>query len=183
MKLIKTDFEGVFVLEPVVYHDDRGFFTEIFNQRKFQELTGLEIDFIQDNLAQSKKGVIRGLHYQKEPFSQAKLVTVIKGKVQDVIVDMRPDSDTFGKYFSIILSEKNKKQLFIPRGFAHGYLSLEENSIFYYKIDNIYNKEAEGGLFYADKELGIPWQFDNINPILSPKDKLLPSFKEWLDAQ
>ncbi len=176
MKKIDTPFQGVFILQPDVYEDERGFFMEIYNQRKFVELSGLTIQFVQDNLAHSEYGVLRGLHYQKGEYAQAKLVTVLKGKVQDVIVDLRRDSQTYGKYFSIILSEENKKQLFVPRGFAHGYLSLDDDTLFYYKIDNIYHKESEAGIYYADKNLNIDWI---IVPrlILSEKDKKLPGFK------
>ena len=183
MKLTKTVFEGVYILEPDVYPDERGFFMEMFNRKKFVELTGMEIDFIQDNLAQSKKGVLRGLHFQIAEYAQAKLVTVLKGKVQDVIVDMRPGSSTYKKSMSIILSANNKKQLFIPRGFAHGYLSLEDETLFYYKIDNQYCQKAEGGIYYGDEELGIDWLIKKEELILSEKDKKLPIFKEWENAR
>jgi len=183
MKLTKTFFEGVYILEPDVYHDERGFFMEIFNQKKFVELTGMEVEFVQDNLAESKKGVLRGLHFQKAEQAQAKLVTVLKGKVQDVIVDMRPGFSTYKKSMSIILSADNKKQLYIPRGFAHGYLSLEDGSLFYYKIDNQYCQKSEGGLYYGDKELKIDWLIKKDELILSEKDKKLPLFKEWEHAQ
>jgi len=182
MRITKTEFDGVFILTPDVFYDDRGFFMEIFNREKFQSATGLDIDFIQENLAKSQKGVLRGLHFQKDNFAQAKLVTVIQGKVQDVIVDLRPHSATYKQAFSIILSSENKKQLFIPRGFAHGYLSLEKDTVFYYKIDNVYNKEAEGGIYYADDFLKINWMMGNEEIALSEKDKKLPSLKEWENA-
>ncbi len=174
----KTDFEGLFVLNPNIFFDKRGFFYEFYNQNKFFEQTGLKIDFIQDNLAQSSKGVLRGLHFQKGEFAQAKLVSVLRGKVLDVAVDIRKNSKTFGKYFSIILSEENKKQLFIPRGFAHGYFSLQDDTLFFYKIDNVYNKASEGGIRFNDKDLNIDWQTGNIDVLVSEKDKVLPFFKE-----
>ncbi len=175
MKKTDTGFEGVFIIEPDVFEDERGFFMEVFNRSKFLELTGLDIHFVQDNIAQSKKGVLRGLHYQKGDFAQAKLVTVLKGKVQDVIVDMRKESETYGKYFSVILSQENKKQLFVPRGFAHGYLSLADDTLFYYKIDNKYHKESEAGIYYADPDLNIEWE-KVPSLLLSEKDKKLPGF-------
>ncbi len=179
MKLTKTLFDGVFILEPDVFYDDRGFFMEIFNKQKFQQLTGIEVDFIQDNLAESKKAVLRGLHFQEGEYAQAKLVSVLKGKVQDVIVDLREGSSTYGQSFSIILSAENKKQLFIPRGFAHGYLSLENGTLFFYKIDNFYHKASEKGIYYNDKILDINWEINPHELILSEKDQKLPLFKEW----
>jgi len=179
MKIIKTNFEGVFILEPDIYYDSRGFFSEIFNKKNFEKATGLNIDFVQDNLARSGKGVLRGMHFQKGKNAQSKLVTVLKGKVQDVIIDIRPESSTYGKYLSLILSEENRRQLFIPKGFAHGYLSLEDENLFYYKIDNYYNKEAEGGIFYADKDIGINWLMNQDKLVLSEKDRSLPFFKDF----
>lgn len=177
MTVFETELKGCFVIEPRVFADNRGYFFESFNQKVFKEKTGLEVDFVQDNEAFSNKGVLRGLHYQKDKFAQAKLVRVIKGKVLDVILDIRPNSKTFGKHFSIILSEENKKQLFIPRGFAHGYAVLEDNTIFTYKCDNYYNKESEGGVLFNDPKLNIDWKLSNEEIILSDKDKILPLLK------
>ena len=179
----KTYIDGVFVISPDIYSDNRGFFYEFYNRDKFFQATGLQPDFLQDNLAKSSKGVLRGLHFQKGNFAQAKLVSVLRGSVQDVVVDLRPDSSTFGKHFSIVLSAENKKQLFIPRGFAHGYLSLTDETLFFYKIDNVYSQANEAGIIYNDKDLKIEWQLPDNQLILSDKDQKLPSFKEYLDAQ
>ncbi|TYP99902.1 dTDP-4-dehydrorhamnose 3,5-epimerase [Tenacibaculum adriaticum] len=176
MKIEKTFLEGCFVIEPPVFSDHRGYFYESFNSKVFKEQTGLNINFVQDNEAFSNRGVLRGLHFQQGEFAQAKLVRVIKGKVLDVAVDIRPSSKTFGKYFSIILSDENKKQLFVPRGFAHGYAVLEDNTIFSYKCDNYYNPKAEGGIIYNDPGLGIDWMLSENEINLSKKDKKLTTF-------
>ena len=173
-----TFIDDLFILEPKVFADDRGFFYEFFNQNEFEQLTGQQIRFIQDNLAQSRKGVLRGLHFQKSPYEQAKLVSVLQGAVLDVVVDLRSKSKTFGQYFSILLSPKNKKQLFIPRGMAHGYLSLEDDTLFYYKIDNVYHPPSEAGIRFDDPDLNIDWQYDLSQIILSEKDKTLPYLKD-----
>ncbi len=174
----ETKLKGCFILEPKVYNDERGYFLETFNQKRFNQLTGLDISFTQDNESFSTKGVLRGLHFQTGDFAQAKLVRVLKGKVLDVAVDIRDSSKTFGETFSIELSEKNKKQLFIPRGFAHGFVVLSKTAIFSYKCDNFYNKASENGIIYNDSDLNIDWQLPNSELIISEKDMFLPSFKE-----
>ena len=174
MKAEETFLNGCYIIQPSVYEDDRGYFFESFNKKKFKEVTGIDIEFVQDNQSKSSKGVLRGLHYQTGEHAQAKLVRVTKGKVLDVCVDLRPNSNTFGKYFAIILDEQNKKQLFVPRGFAHGFLVLEDNTIFNYKCDNFYCKEAEEGIIYNDAEIGIDWGTHNFEFILSERDSKLP---------
>ena len=168
--------KGCFIIEPKVFGDKRGNFLEIFNKKIFKDKTGLEIDFVQDNQSTSQRGVLRGLHMQKGILSQAKLVRVVKGSVLDVIVDVRKDSPTYGKHFSIELSEDNYKQLFVPRGFLHGFVTLEDGTIFSYKCDNAYNKEAELGVTYNDKDLNINWKIPSVDIILSEKDANLPNF-------
>jgi dTDP-4-dehydrorhamnose 3,5-epimerase len=181
VKVTATTFEGLFIIQPLIFNDERGFFFESFNQQKFESLTGLQINFVQDNQASSCYGVLRGLHYQLNPYSQAKLVSVLKGEVLDVVVDIRKNSLTFGQYFSIILSAENKTQLFIPRGFAHGYVVLSQTADFFYKCDNYYNKAAEGGLLYNDETINIDWNIDLSKAILSEKDKLNPPLKNILN--
>ena len=176
MKVKETFLKGCFIIEPKIFKDSRGYFFESFNQREFNNITGLNVNFVQDNEALSDKGVLRGLHFQKDEFAQAKLVRVIKGCVQDVVVDIRPNSKTFGKYFSIMLSGENKKQLFVPKGFAHGYCVLEDNTLFEYKCDNYYNSESEGGILFNDKDLNIDWNLDKDEILLSDKDKQLIEF-------
>lgn len=180
MKVEETFIKGCFVISPKVFTDKRGYFFESFNLNKFKELTGVIINFIQDNQSQSSKGVLRGLHFQAGEFAQAKLVRVIKGSVLDVCVDLRKESPTFGKHFSIILDDKNNKQLFIPRGFAHGFLVLENETIFSYKCDNVYNKSSERGILFNDKRLNINWNFTDDKILLSDKDKQLPTFENFL---
>ncbi len=180
MKFTKTKIEGVIIIEPKVFGDERGYFFESFNQKEFEENIG-KINFIQDNESKSKKGVLRGLHFQKPPFEQAKLVRCIKGKILDVAVDIRKNSKTFGEHISIELSEENKKQLFIPRGFAHGFAVLSEDAIFAYKVDNIYKPDYESGIIWNDKDLNINWQLNENEVILSEKDKKLPTFEELED--
>lgn len=173
-----TLIEGCFIIQPQLFKDERGYFYESFNKAKFQKLTHQSVNFIQDNESKSSKGVLRGLHFQKAAFAQAKLVRVISGSIQDVVVDVRPKSKTFGQYFSIELSGENKTQLFIPRGLAHGFLALEDNTVFSYKCDNYYNKEAEGGILYNDKDLNIDWKNIEETYKLSQKDLNLPNLKE-----
>ena len=178
-KKTETSIEGVYIVEPTVFGDNRGYFMETYNKADFEEI-GLNYDFIQDNQSKSKKGVLRGLHFQKKN-SQAKLVRCIKGEVFDVAVDLRPGSKTYGKWEGIILTEENKKMFMIPRGFAHGFLVLSDEAEFAYKIDNIYTPEAEGGLAWNDSDVAIDWPFGDINPkdlLTSEKDTKWPSLKE-----
>jgi len=180
LTLEHTSLKDCYILTPNIFGDKRGSFFESFNKKDFYSATGLEVDFVQDNQSTSQKGVLRGLHFQKGEFAQAKLVRVIKGSVLDVVVDIRPKSSTFGKQFSMILSEQNHKQVFIPRGFAHGFLVLEDDTIFAYKCDNYYNKTSESGIIYNDKTLNINWQFPIEDLIISEKDLKLPIFESLL---
>ena len=177
MEIEKTHIEGCFVIRPNIFKDQRGYFFESFNKQVFEKRTGVSVDFVQDNESKSSRGVLRGLHFQKGKYAQAKLVRVIKGSVLDVCVDIRKTSKTFGQYFSIILNDKEKKQLFIPKGFAHGFLVLEDDTIFSYKCDNYYHKPSEGGIVYNDKFLNIDWGLPEQELILSEKDKQLPTFE------
>ena len=177
MKVLNTDIEGLLIIEPKVFEDERGYFFESYNKQKFLD-AGLEFDFIQDNQSKSVYGTIRGLHFQKGEFAQAKLVRALQGKVLDVAVDLREGSKTYGKHVAVELSEENKRQLLIPRGFAHGFAVLSEVAVFAYKCDNVYNKESEGGLYYADPDLGIDWKIPAGKEILSEKDKVLPMLKD-----
>ena len=177
MDYIKTEIPDVWVLEPKVFNDARGYFMETFKKEDFENHIG-EVNFIQENESKSCFGVLRGLHFQKGEFAQAKLVRVIKGKVIDVAVDIRKDSPTFGKHVAVELSEENKKQLFIPRGFAHGFLVLSEDVIFCYKVDNIYSPQNEASVLYSDPELGIEWPVNPSQIIVSEKDKNAPLLKE-----
>lgn len=177
MKVIETFLKGCFIIEPKIFGDKRGNFFEVFKQKDFQEKTGLIVKFVQDNQSLSQRGVLRGLHLQKGEFAQAKLVRVIKGKVLDVVVDLREKSLTYGKHFSIELSEENNKQLFVPRGFLHGFATLEDNTIFAYKCDNYYTKEAEFGVIYNDPTFNIDWHLNKDEIILSEKDSELEQLK------
>ncbi len=178
MTIQPTFIEDLYVIEPKVFNDNRGFFYEFFNHELFEKTVKQKVSFVQDNLAKSAKGVLRGFHFQKEPYAQTKLVSVLNGAVLDVVVDLRKNSKTFGQHFSIILSADNKKQLFIPRGFAHAYLSLEKYSLFFYKIDNYYHPESEAGIRFDDPDLNIDWQYDLSKIILSEKDRNLPYLKD-----
>lgn len=169
MKLIRTTIEGVVILEPQVFGDARGYFFESFSQRVFDELVG-KVDFVQDNESRSSYGVVRGLHYQLPPYTQAKLVRVVKGCVLDIAVDLRRGSETFGKHVAVELSEENKKQFFIPRGFAHGFAVLSEEAIFQYKCDHYYAPAYEGGIRFDDPVLGIDWKIPGEKMLLSEKD-------------
>lgn len=169
MEYIKTSIEGVYILEPRVFNDARGYFYEVWRKSDFEQNIG-KIDFIQDNESKSSYGVLRGLHYQKGDFSQAKLVRVIKGKVLDVAVDIRRSSPTFGQHVMVELSDENKRQFFIPRGFAHGFLVLSEEAVFTYKVDNVYAPQNEASILYNDPELGIEWPIDSKDIITSEKD-------------
>lgn len=170
MTYIQTEIDGVWIIEPKIFPDSRGYFFEAYKKEEFEANIGV-VNFIQDNESQSSFGVFRGLHYQKGPYSQAKLVRVIKGKVLDIVVDLRKSSATFGKHISVELSEENKRQFFIPRGFAHGFLVLSEEAIFSYKIDNIYAPHAEMSILYNDPSLGIDWPIPESQLIISEKDK------------
>lgn len=177
MKFISTPIEGLWLIEPMIHHDDRGSFFESYNAAVFKD-HGLPTDFVQDNQSRSKKGVIRGLHFQHPPYAQSKLVRVIRGSVLDVAVDMRKGSATFGQHYSVSLSGQNGMMLFVPEGFAHGFVALEEDTIFHYKVGNYYHKAAEGGIRYNDADLGIDWKVTN--PVASQKDLVLPFWKEFI---
>lgn len=173
MKIIDTGLKDCFVIDPTCFKDERGYFLLEYNKKDFYEKTGLQIDFVLGNQSLSQYGVVRGLHLQKGKHAQAKLVRVVKGKILDIAVDVRKDSPTFGKHISVELSEENKKQLFIPRGFLHGFSVLENDTIVSYKCDNYYCPEAEDGVMYNDPTLNIDWKLKDEEIILSEKDKLL----------
>ena len=173
----ETFLKGCYVLTPNVFEDERGYFFESFNELNFKKETGISINFLQDNESKSNKGVLRGLHYQTGIYAQSKLVRVVKGKVLDICIDIRRDSATFGKHFSILLDDIKHQQLYIPKGFAHGFLTLEDHTIFSYKCDNYYNKASEAGIIFNDKELNINWDFPFDDLIVSEKDLNLPFFK------
>lgn len=170
MKIVRTFIEGLLVLEPKVFEDERGYFLESFHQQRYCE-AGIETGFVQDNESKSARGVIRGLHYQLNPFAQAKLVRVIDGSVFDVAVDLREGSATFGKWFGLELSGSNKRQMYIPRGFAHGFSVLSETAVFSYKCDNYYSPQHERGILYNDPALGVDWQISDNEAVVSEKDK------------
>lgn len=174
MKFTRTNIHDVVVCEPQIHGDQRGYFVETFRQDLLESFIGVKINFCQDNESKSIKGVLRGLHFQLPPFAQTKLVRVIKGRVLDVAVDIRKGSPTFGKYVMVELSEENKKQLLIPRGFAHGFLVLEDNTIFAYKVDNLYSKDCDRGISFDDPKIAIDWGFKYSNLILSDKDLKQP---------
>ena len=182
MKVIKTAIDGVVIIEPKVFADSRGYFFESYNKQRFNEATELDIDFVQDNQSKSCYGVLRGLHFQKPPYAQCKLVRCVRGKVLDVAVDIRKSSPTFGKYVAVELTEDNHRQLFIPHGFAHGFVVLSEEAIFQYKCDNFYHKESEGAIAWNDPEINIDWTIPFDDVMLSDKDKVNPLLKdaEWL---
>jgi dTDP-4-dehydrorhamnose 3,5-epimerase len=174
MKVETLAIPEVLLIEPTIYWDDRGFFFESFNEKKFNQITGLNIKFVQDNVSYSKKGVLRGLHFQLPPFEQAKLIQVLQGKVLDVAVDIRKDSPTYSQYVSIELSAENHKQLFIPHGFAHGFLALTNDVIFSYKCDNYYAPKHDSGIIYNDPSIAVNWR-EKIHFIVSQKDLSLNS--------
>ncbi|QIA07798.1 dTDP-4-dehydrorhamnose 3,5-epimerase [Draconibacterium halophilum] len=177
MNIVQTGIPGLVVIEPRVFEDDRGYFFETFQQKRYLE-AGIERPFIQDNESRSTKGVVRGLHYQLGDAAQAKLVRVIQGSVYDVVVDLRKGSPTFGKWFGVELNEKNKKQLYVPRGFAHGFSVLSETAIFTYKCDNLYNRETERSINPFDETLGIDWQLKKEESVVSEKDQNAPAFEK-----
>ena len=177
MKLIETKISDLIIIEPTVFGDARGYFLESYNQKKFEEVVG-KTSFVQDNESKSSKGVLRGLHFQKPPFNQAKLVRCIEGRVMDVAVDIRKGSPTYGKHVAIELTGENKRQLFVPRGFAHGFSVLSDSAVFAYKVDNTYAPESDSGIRYDDKELNIDWGLNKEEVQLSVKDKNLTFFKD-----
>ena len=178
MKIKETPLKDCYIIEPTVFEDERGYFYEKFNEKKFEELTGLNGHFVQDNISKSSYGVLRGVHLQKGEHAQAKLVSCLEGKVWDVAVDLRKDSPTFGKWFGVELTPENKLQLYIPRGFGHGFSVLSDTAIFAYKCDNFYEKDAEGSVIWNDEELNIDWKLPKEVIQLSDKDQHLPLFKE-----
>ena len=178
MIVYKADIEGVLIVEPRVFGDERGYFFESFSERDFAAATGLDVKFVQDNESRSRRGVLRGIHFQREPYQQAKLVRVVQGRVLDVAVDIRPESPTFGKYVATELSGENHRQMFIPKGFAHGYVVLEDDTIFQYKCDEYYHPETEGGIAWNDPQIAIQWPLPESELILSEKDKNRPLLKD-----
>ena len=178
MEVKKTKINGVFLIKPQVFKDNRGHFFESFNSRKFNEATALDVQFVQDNQSLSSKNVLRGLHFQHPPFAQAKLVSVIKGEVLDVVVDIRKESDTYGEYIAENLNEENHHQLFIPEGMAHGFLTLKDDTIFSYKCSNYYDKVSEDGIIWNDDNLKIDWKIKN--PLVSEKDQLAQNFTSFV---
>ena len=182
MRVEETKLSGCFVIHDTVLEDSRGYFFESFNKQKFDALTGTDITFVQDNQSKSTRGVLRGLHFQRGIHSQAKLVRVLEGSVLDVAVDLRKDSLTFGQYEAVELTSTNHLQFFIPRGFGHGFVVLSKTATFFYKCDNFYNKESDGGLIYNDSTININWQLDSSELLLSEKDKLQPTFEEIKDT-
>ena len=178
MKFSKASILGIVVIEPTVLSDKRGYFLESFNKNQFEKVIG-KVSFVQDNESRSSKGVLRGLHYQKPPFAQAKLVRCIEGEILDIAVDIRKDSPTYGLYHSDVLSSENKKQLFIPKGFAHGFVVLSEYAVFAYKVDNTYAPDCEAGILWNDKELGVEWGVNEKEIFISEKDDQLPLFSEF----
>jgi dTDP-4-dehydrorhamnose 3,5-epimerase len=175
MKFIPTKLEGCYIIEPKIIKDERGYFMESFNENTFQKGVNQDVHFVQDNQSFSTKGVLRGLHYQTGIHTQAKLVRVLQGEVLDIAVDIRPNSKTFGEHIAIVLSGENQKQFFVPRGFAHGFLVLSETATFFYKCDNFYNKDSEGGIIFNDSQLNINWQFPEKELLISDKDCVLPT--------
>ena len=178
MKFIETKILDVIIIEPIVFEDERGYFLESYNQNKFEEVVGKN-SFIQDNESQSSKGVLRGLHFQKPPYEQAKLVRCIEGEVLDIAVDIRKNSNTYGQHIAVLLSGENKRQLFVPRGFAHGFLVLSDSATFAYKVDNTYAPDHDAGLHWNDKELNIQWGMEDNEVIVSKKDAALPFFSKF----
>lgn len=178
MNAIKLEIEGLYILEPRIFEDERGYFFESFNQSRFESLVGTCVNFCQDNESFSHKNVLRGLHFQAPPFAQGKLVRVTQGAVLDIAVDIRSNSPTYGQYKAVLLSAKNKRQFWIPEGFAHGFLTLEDETIFNYKCTNLYHKESEGGLNWNDPSLQIDWGITE-QPVLSDKDRVEVHFSEF----
>jgi dTDP-4-dehydrorhamnose 3,5-epimerase len=180
MEIVHSTLQGCFYLKPAIFKDERGVFSETYNEETFQKVTGLTVDFVQDNQSQSSYGVLRGLHFQKGAMAQAKLVRVAMGKVLDIVVDLRKDSKSFGQHFSIELTGENGYQLFVPKGFAHGFITLSERSIFCYKCDNYYDKASESGILFNDATLNLNWHLPHKDLIVSEKDLQLPTFRELI---
>lgn len=178
MDVIKTEIEGVYIIEPKIFKDSRGYFFESYSKREFESKIGA-INFVQDNESCSTKGVMRGLHFQRPPYSQAKLVRCVKGRVLDVAVDLRRDSNTYGKHVAVELSDENHRQFFIPKGFAHGFAVLSDVAVFQYKCDEYYHPEADGGISILDESLGIEWPINPTEAILSEKDTRHPLLKDF----
>ncbi|MDR7833115.1 dTDP-4-dehydrorhamnose 3,5-epimerase [Riemerella anatipestifer] len=178
MNIKETPLKDCYIIEPTIFEDERGYFYEKFNEKKFEELTGMNGHFVQDNISKSSYGVLRGLHLQKGAYAQAKLVSCLEGKVWDVAVDLREDSPSFGKWYGVELTAENKLQFYVPRGFAHGFAVLSETAVFAYKCDNFYNKESEGGVLWNDVDLAIDWKLNEADVILSEKDKVQALFSE-----
>ena len=181
MNFIRTEIPEIVICEPIIHGDERGYFVETFREDLLEAFLGFKINFCQDNESKSNYGVLRGLHYQLPPHAQTKLVRVIQGRVLDVAVDIRKGSPTFGKYIAVELSAENKRQLLIPRGFAHGFIVLDENTIFAYKVDNYYSPECDRGIAYDDKDIGIEWEVPYAQLTLSAKDKVQPKLNETVD--
>ena len=179
MEIIKTNIEGVFIIEPRVFGDSRGYFFESFNAREFKEKTGLDFNIVQDNESMSTYGVMRGLHFQRPPFTQSKLVRCVRGKVLDVAVDIRKGSPTYGQHVAVELTEDNHRQVFIPKGFAHGFVVLSQTAVFQYKCDNFYAPQADGGVSILDESLGIDWRIPTDKALLSDKDTRHPLLKDF----
>lgn len=179
MNIVETEIKGVFIIEPKVFGDNRGYFFESFSQREFESVIG-PVTFVQDNQSKSSYGVVRGLHFQRPPHAQAKLVRVVKGKVLDVAVDLRKDSPTFGKYVAVELSDENHRQVFIPKGFAHGFSVLSEEAVFQYKCDEYYAPESEAAIAWDDQDLNIDWKVPAEDVVLSAKDINHPSLKDYI---
>lgn len=180
MNIIKTDIEGLIIVEPKVFGDARGYFFESYSQRVFKEQTGLDVHFVQDNESRSCRGVVRGLHFQRPPYAQSKLVRVVEGCVMDVVVDIRKGSPTYGRYVSVELSADNKRQLFIPKGFAHGFAVMSETAVFQYKCDEYYHPESEGAIAWNDPTLAIDWKLPKESIILSDKDRCHPMLNDFI---
>ncbi len=178
MKVEATQLKDCYIIHDTVFEDSRGYFFESFNQQTFEKFTGLNVSFVQDNQSKSSKGVLRGLHFQQGEHAQAKLVRVLQGKVLDVAVDIRPGSPTFGQHIAVELTAENRLQFFVPRGFAHGFIVLEDDTVFFYKCDNFYNKASEGGLMYNDADLNIDWILKEEELILSDKDRTNATLQE-----
>lgn len=179
VEILKTQIDDVFILEPKVFGDSRGYFFESFNAREFKEKTGIDVTFVQDNESRSHYGVLRGLHFQNPPYTQSKLVRVVKGRVVDVAVDLRKNSPTYGEYEAVELTEDNHRQIFVPKGFAHGFVVLSEDAIFQYKCDDFYHPEAEGALMWNDPDINIQWPINPEDIELSAKDGNHPFLKDF----